>query len=325
MKIAIASGKGGTGKTTVATALAEIIENSIYIDMDVEEPNGHIFLKPENIKQEIYEELIPQIDPNICTYCGKCADACIYSALSIVKSIKKIMFFKELCHSCGVCAYVCPVEGALKEVPTRKGVINFGYSEKIGKHSSNKNNFNSNNNEPSNNKSISDNNKKQNFNENINFIEGILDLGQPSAVPLISGINKIIDNKYSNFKDKMLILDAPPGTSCPVVATLERADFIILVTEPTPFGLNDLDLALSLIKDLNKPYALVINKYDKENDIAIEFAKEKNIKIIAKIPFDLKVAKSYSKGNSILEVSAEIKEEFINIYDYIKKTFNIKN
>lgn len=305
MKIAIASGKGGTGKTTVATALAETIPDSFYIDMDVEEPNGHIFLKPEILETKVYEEPIPQIDPDICTYCGKCADACIYSALSIVKSIKKIIFFKELCHSCGVCTYVCPVKDAIKEVPSRKGIINFGVTKKIQKENPKENVYN-----------IKSNNRNLNYNK-FNFIEGILDLGEPSAVPLISGINKILDSVEE--KDRYFILDAPPGTSCPVVATLEKADFIILVTEPTPFGLNDLELTLSLVKDLNIPFALVINKLDKAKDLGQDFAKKHDLNIIGKIPFDINIAKNYSKGESILDLSPEIRKEFYNIYNYIKK------
>ncbi len=285
MKIAVASGKGGTGKTTVAVALSLLIDNSIYVDMDVEEPNGKIFLKPEIKDSIVYNELIPKINEDICTFCGKCADACVYNAISIIKPIKKAMFFEELCHSCGACAYVCPVEGAIKEVDKRKGIINKGI---FGKSS------------------------------NINFIEGILDIGEPSAVPLISGINKMIND------DKLYILDAPPGTSCPVVATLEESDYVVMVTEPTPFGLNDLKLALSIVKELDKPHGIVINKYEENNTLVNEFVRENDIEIIGTIPFDRKIAENYSKGIAIIDFSPVIKESFLNIIGKIEKVLNKK-
>ena len=291
MKIAIASGKGGTGKTTVATTLAYLLsnlksKNIIYVDMDVEEPNGYIFLKPEIVESKEYSELIPEINEDKCVYCGKCADVCVYNAISIIKPIKKAIFFEQLCHSCGACAYVCPVEGAIVEKPKRKGIINKGIF-----------------------KLDHDENKK------INFIEGVLDVGEPSAVPLISGINRIIDE--NNGKNFLYILDAPPGTSCPVVNTIESCDYVVLVTEPTPFGINDLKLTLDVIKDLKKDVGLVINKWDEKNLLAEKFAEENNLEIIGKIPFKKEIAKFYSKGELIQNLSDDIKNEFNMIAEKI--------
>lgn len=273
MKIAVASGKGGTGKTTISTLLAYAGENTQYVDCDVEEPNGRIFLKPDIEKTVEYTELVPKINTDICTFCGKCSDACVYKALVVIKAIKKTMFFSELCHSCGVCKYVCPVEDALTEMPKVKGKINIG---KAG---------------------------------NISFLEGILDVGEASAVPLIRGLKKYINS------EKTTILDSPPGTSCPVVETVEDADFIVLVTEPTPFGLNDLKLAVELTRDLKKPFGIIINKYDKNIRLIDNYTERENIDILYRLKFSREFAKVYSSGNLPFN---SLKDDFKNILYQIK-------
>jgi len=285
MKIAVASGKGGTGKTTVAVALSAMIPNAIYVDMDVEEPNGKIFLKPKIMEKRDFTQKIPEIQIDVCTYCGKCADACVYSSISIIKPLKKALFFQDLCHSCGVCSYVCPEEGAIIEKDKVIGVINFGsFAEK----------------------------------DNINFIEGVLNVGESSAVPLISGVNRVIQDKNALY-----VLDAPPGTSCPVVATLEDSDYVVLVTEPTPFGLNDLKLALEIVRKLGKPHGMVINKYDPSYMQAESFAKENHVEILGRIPFDKRVAEAYSQGLLLGEMSGDLRKELQTIIARLEKALGV--
>ncbi len=254
MKIAVASGKGGTGKTTISTMLAYADDNSQYIDCDAEEPNGHIFLKPAIDKIIPFNLPVPQINTDICTFCEKCSDACVYKALVIVPQIKKVMFFDELCHSCGTCSYVCPVDKALIEVDKEIGKIRFGKAN------------------------------------HISFVEGLLNIKEASATQLISHLKTYIDSK------KTVILDAPPGTSCTVVATLEDVDFVILVTEPTPFGLSDLKLAVELVRDMNIPFGIIVNKHDDSISLIDDYAKEENIDILYRLPFSEDFAKNYSKG-----------------------------
>ncbi len=276
MWITVASGKGGTGKTTISVSLALAANNAVYVDADVEEPNGTLFLNPIIDKEIIYNEPIPEIHTDKCTFCGKCADACVYKAIVILKPLKKAMFFPELCHSCGLCAYVCPVEGALIEVPKEKGKIRFGHTNKL------------------------------------EFIEGVLNLGEASATPLIRGMKKYIP------KDKNVIIDAPPGTSCPVVESTEDSDFTLLVTEPTPFGLNDLMLTVSVIKQMHMPFGIVINKSSKNDIIIDEYADREGIPILGRIPFDVKIAEQYSRGVPAIYSLQNGEAVFSDIYSKIE-------
>ncbi len=278
MWITVASGKGGTGKTTVSVSLALALENGVYVDADVEEPNGALFLKPEIEKVVPYTEPIPQINTDVCTFCGKCADACVYKAIVILKPLKKAMFFPELCHSCGLCAYVCPVKGALTEIPKKKGEIKFGNSN------------------------------------GIQFIEGTLELGESSATPLIRGMKKFIPRG-----DKNVVIDAPPGTSCPVVEAMEDSDFVLLVTEPTLFGLNDLKLTVSLVRELKLPFGIVINKAEEGNDLIDRYAEEEKIPILGRIPFERSIAEDYSKGIPAIYALENGKAIFSDIYKQIKE------
>ena len=276
MWITVASGKGGTGKTTISVSLAIAANNAVYVDADVEEPNGALFLNPTIDKEIVYTEPIPEIHTDKCIFCGKCADACVYKAIVILKPLKKAMFFPELCHSCGLCAYVCPVEGALIEVPKEKGKIRFGHTNKL------------------------------------EFIEGVLNLGEASATPLIRGMKKYIP------KDKNVIIDAPPGTSCPVVESTEDSDFTLLVTEPTPFGLNDLMLTVSVIKQMHMPFGIVVNKSSKNDVIIDEYADKEGIPILGRIPFDVKIAEQYSKGVPAIYSLHNGEAVFSDIYFKIK-------
>jgi len=278
MYIAVASGKGGTGKTLVSTSLALCAREygCTYVDLDVEEPNGAIFMVPE-IREEIPFTLqVPEIDENVCTFCETCAKSCLFNALAILPPVKKTMFFPDLCHSCGVCTYVCPVDGALKEVPREIGKIRIGRSG------------------------------------DIKFIEGRLQVGQLSGVPLIRGII----NNYMDM-ESLLIVDSSPGTSCPVVESLKKSDYVVLVTEPNPFGLNDLKLTVELVKELGKDAGIIVNKDNGKSTIIDEFSREANIPVILKIPYSIDIQKDYSNGIPLVESMPGIIEKFKVIIDMI--------
>ncbi len=278
MKVAVASGKGGTGKTIVSTSLFLSVNDAAYIDMDVEEPNGAIFISPEIEREERFSLPVPSFNENICTFCNACAEACVYSAISVIPQAKKVLFFEELCHSCGVCKYVCPEPGAIVEVPKEIGTIRVG--------------------------------------NNGNFVEGTLDIGIPSAVPLISGIKRYIPD------NDVVILDSPPGTSCPVVETLKDSDYVILVTEPTPFGINDLSLALDIVRELEKPHGIIVNKHNEKVSLAREFARSKDVEILLEIPFSRKVAEGYSKGIPLVDIEPEYRSNFKDLIERIRVTIS---
>lgn len=260
MIIAVASGKGGTGKTLVATALALSAGDCTYVDLDVEEPNGFVFLKPDIEKEIPYALPVPEINEAACTFCRKCAEACMFNALTVMPSLKKTLLFPDLCHSCGSCSYVCNVPGALKEVGKEIGLIRTG---KTG---------------------------------SIRFIEGRLHVGRPSGVPLISGI---IDRYLE--PDSLFIIDSSPGTSCPVAESLKKSDYVILVTEPTPFGLNDLKLTVELVQELGKDAGIIINKNNGKRTGIDDFSAETGIPILLKIPYSITIQEDYSKGVSLVE------------------------
>ncbi len=276
MIISIASGKGGTGKTTVATALAQAIGNVQFLDCDVEEPNAHLFLKPEREHIETVYVSVPEFDRNLCTYCGECGKICQFHAIVSVK--KSILLFPQLCHSCGGCIRVCP-SGALKEVKRETGVIESGRSG------------------------------------HIEFHHGILNIGEAKSPPLIKELKKKIKNNVP------VILDCPPGTSCPVVASLKDTDYILLVTEPTPFGLNDLKLAVHLVRSLNIPFSVIINRSDTGDNRVKEYCVSEHIDVSMEIRDDRKVAEGYSRGDTLLETLPELKTEFIKLFENIKRRF----
>lgn len=271
MKIAVASGKGGTGKSTVSTNLAyflsKIYKDVALLDCDVEEPNCHIFMKPDfNYSQSVYVR-VPKINAEKCIGCGKCAEVCQYNSLAFVK--EKVLVFGELCHGCGSCKLICPAN-AIEETGRETGVIEAGFAQGFG------------------------------------FIHGKSRIGEAMSPPLIKAVKK-----YGNEKDfKIQILDCPPGTSCPVIAAVNGVDFVIMVTEPTPFGLYDLKLAVDVVRKIDLPFGIVINR-SCENDSLIEnWAKEENIKILTKIPDDRKIAECYSKGKLVLRAMPEFKKYF---------------
>ncbi|MBN2569345.1 MAG: ATP-binding protein [Deltaproteobacteria bacterium] len=283
MKIAVASGKGGTGKTTVATNLAltagMLGEMVTYLDCDVEEPNGHLFLHPEMQESSSIGVPVPQVDKEKCNGCGKCADICQYSAIVCVK--ENVLIFPGLCHACGGCKRVCPT-GAISEISRDIGTIEQGYAEHIG------------------------------------FVHGRLNIGDIMVPPLIRAVKKI-------DPPGIQIIDTPPGTSCPVITTLRGADFVLLVTEPTPFGLNDLGLAVETVKELGIDYAVVVNRADEDNPSAQQFCQDRGIPIIAEIPDDRRIAEAYSRGELIISALPQYRDVFEKLFRDIQERLSTRS
>lgn len=279
MKIAIASGKGGTGKTTLSANLAAFLSENepvVLADLDVEEPNSGLFIRGKLVYEEEKYKMIPNWDEDVCTLCGECQKNCNFHA--VIQLGPQILVFPELCHSCYACSELCPVN-ALPMVPQRMGQL------------------------------------KQFWYNNIDFIESRLDIGQEQAVPLIAQTIEFVDTHFDN--DIIQLFDSPPGTSCPVIEATKEADYVILVTEPTPFGLHDLKLAVETMKALKKEFGVVINRYGVGNDDVVEYCLHENIPVLAKIPNSRKVAEIYSKGQLIYDKIPEIKEQFVKLKDFI--------
>jgi MinD superfamily P-loop ATPase len=275
MIISIASGKGGTGKTTVATNLAVSLGSGVQLlDCDVEEPNAHLFLNPVIEKKKTVFTPVPQIDEEKCNFCKKCAQICRFKAIAVIKEI--VLTFPELCHSCGGCMEVCP-EKAITETGRELGVIEIGHRNSLA------------------------------------FAHGRLRVGEAMSPPLIREVRS-----YTR-SDKLTIIDAPPGTSCPVIAAMKGADFVLMVTEPTPFGLHDLKLAVEAVKLLEIPRGLVINRSDIGDDGVRTYAKMENIPILMEIPFDRRIAEVYSRGKLIVEEMPEWEERFRKLYLHIQE------
>ncbi|MFO8109657.1 MAG: ATP-binding protein [Thermoplasmata archaeon] len=273
MKIAVASGKGGTGKTTVAINLALSLGDCTLVDCDVEEPNTNVFL---NIELEQVEELnlpVPKIDKEKCTLCGKCSEFCQYNAL--VTLPKEVLLFPELCHGCGGCSLVCE-DGAISEQQRPIGVINKGARK------------------------------------GITYLQGLLNIGEPMATPLIAALKDKIQD------DNLVILDSPPGCACSFIETVRDCDHCILVTEPTPFGLYDLKLAVAVVRDLKIPLSVVINKDGVGNDRVERYCEDEGIRIVMKIPYDTEIAKLYSQGTPFVLEKKEWKNKFRELVEVLK-------
>jgi MinD superfamily P-loop ATPase len=273
MIISIASGKGGTGKTTVATNLAVSLGGGVQLlDCDVEEPNAHLFIHPVFEKTEVVSTGVPEVDETKCNLCGKCGEICQFKAIVVIG--ETVLPFQELCHSCGGCMEVCP-EHAIREGQRVLGKIEFGRRN------------------------------------GLEFIHGRLRVGEAMAPPLIRKVRSFAD------PDKVTIIDAPPGTSCPVIASMKGADFVLLVTEPTPFGLHDVKLAVGAVRILGIPCGLVINRSDMGDDHLREYAGAEGIPILMEIPFDRKIAESYSRGELLVDVKPLWREKFLELYQRI--------
>ncbi|MDD2927465.1 MAG: ATP-binding protein [Candidatus Omnitrophica bacterium] len=275
MIISIASGKGGTGKTTVAVNLALSLKNIQLLDCDVEEPNAHLFIKPY-IKDKVGASIpVPEVDEAKCTHCGKCRDVCAYHAIAVVPGDSSnkgsVLIFTHLCHGCGACSLLCP-RGAIKEVSKKIGIIEMGEKG------------------------------------NMQFVQGRLNIGETMSPPLIRQVKNYIN------PTKTVIIDAPPGTSCPVITAVKGSDFCVLVTEPTPFGLNDLILAVEVLRKLQIPFGVVINRSDIGDGKVEDYCRQGYIPVLMKIPFSREIAVSYSRGTPIVEKDLSYRNKFINLY-----------
>ncbi len=281
LTISVASGKGGTGKTTIATnlavALAEQGRNVAYIDCDVEEPNGHIFLKPEIKKVSEVNVLIPHVDLKKCTFCGECSEICEYNAIAVFQ--KKVMVFPSLCHSCGGCYHICP-ERAIHEIGRPIGIINIGTGQ------------------------------------GVKFFEGRLNVGEAISPPITRVLRGITPTW------EVSLIDAPPGTSCPVIEAVKATDFVVLVSEPTPFGLNDLKLAVEMVRALKLKFGVVINRCDIGDDNLEKYCRIENIDILARLPFARKIAKTYSRGEMISLSDPGYNSTMLNIFKIIEDKVN---
>ena len=280
MKITIASGKGGTGKTTVSTNLSSYLANLgkkvVLADLDVEEPNSALFIDSKLKNEKVCSKMVPIWESEQCLLCGECAKVCNFNAIVALPS--EILVFPELCHSCYACSELCPTN-SLPMNPTRIGEI------------------------------------KEYEAKNFSFVEGRLDLGQEMAVPLISQTIEYVDE---NFKEHIKIFDAPPGTSCPVIEASRGSDFVVLITEATPFGLNDLKLAVETWRVLKQNFGVIINRYGIGDESVLKYCKDENIPIITKIQNDKEVAKLYSKGELIYPKIAHFKKSLDEIVEFTR-------
>jgi len=272
--ISVASGKGGTGKTLVATSLALSLEGQVQLlDCDVEEPNDHVFLKPNFTKRESVYVPIPKVDEEKCTHCGKCAEVCAYNAIAAMK--KKVLVFPELCHGCGACSYLCPEE-AISEVGKEVGVVEIGHSA------------------------------------SIQFAHGKLNVGEAMAPPVIRKVKEGINHEGA------VIIDVSPGTSCPVVESIRGSDFCLLVTEPTPFGLNDLILAVEVVRKLEIPCGLILNRAGVGDRKVEEYCLKENIPVLLTIPLDTRIAGYYSRGIPLVEGIPQWRGHFLELFDRVR-------
>jgi len=277
MIISVASGKGGTGKTTVAVnlALSLIDSHSVqFLDCDVEEPNAHFFLNIHTLQSKPVFLPVPEIIEGKCTYCGKCAEVCAYNAIAVLKD--NVLVFPELCHGCGGCTLLCP-EQAIKEKGQKIGVIEYSSEN------------------------------------NLQFIHGKLDIGQAMSPPIIREVKKHINAAQT------IIIDVPPGTSCPVIEAVKGSDVSLLVTEPTPFGLNDLRLAVETLRILKIPFGVVVNRADIGDRQVQNYCLKENIPVLMTIPMDKNIAVAYSEGKTIIETQPSYKQKFLELFKKLKK------
>jgi len=280
MIIAVASGKGGTGKTTIATSLALSLTAQpgqavpatippLFLDCDVEAPNAHLFLHPLYSDRRAVSILVPKIDEQKCTHCGKCAEVCQYHAIAVLG--RKTLVFPQLCHGCGSCTLICP-EKAISEIQDEIGMLERGQTS-----------------------------------AGIDFAHGVLSIGEPMAVHVIRQLKKWVASKPG----QVVIVDTSPGSSCPVVEALRGADFVLLVTEPTPFGLHDLKLAVQVTREMNIPTGVVINRVQEDPSdliyLAVDnYCTQQGLPVLMRIPFERKIAEGIAHGKTLVEICPEI-------------------
>jgi len=260
--------------------LALSLNNVQFLDCDVEEPNAHLFLKPDIKDKKAATIPVPEVDESMCDYCGKCREVCAYNAIAVFPSDKErkgsVLIFPHLCHGCGGCSLLCP-QDAIREENKEIGIVEIGNCG------------------------------------DMQFVHGRLNIGEIMSPPLIKQVKGYINPK------RTVIIDAPPGTSCPVIASVKESDFCILVTEPTPFGLNDLILAVEVLEKMCIPFGIVINRSDIGDDKVDLFCREKNIPILMRIPFDKEIAFLYSNGVPLVREKKEYKERFKDMLDLINR------
>ena len=275
MIVSVASGKGGTGKTTVAVSLALSLNLKVQLlDCDVEGPNDQIFFQAKNFSEKVVYQMVPEVDEKVCEYCGKCAQFCKFNAIAVVP--KKVIIFPEICHGCGGCTLLCPKK-ALSERERPIGVVR---RASIG---------------------------------NVELVYGELNAGEPLPVPVVREV------KRHQCKDRVAIIDAPPGTSCPVIHSIYGSDYCILVTEPTPFGLHDLRLMVDVVRALGIPFGVIVNKGGFGDRKVYEYCEKEGIRILLEIPFDKKIAEFYSKGVALVGGFPEWQKHFQALFERIKK------
>jgi MinD superfamily P-loop ATPase len=267
--ISIASGKGGTGKTTVATNLAAVSPvATCYSDCDVEEPNGHIFLKPKIIKETRVTRPVPKVDAERCDLCGLCAESCRFNALAVHPL--GVSVFEDLCHACGGCMLACPID-AIGEITRDVGAVIKGTRGNLG------------------------------------FVSGKLNIGEAVVPPVVKAVRRELRDK------ELTLIDAPPGTACPVIAAVQGTDYCLLVTEPTPFGLNDLRLAVEMVRRLALPFGVLINRAGIGNGETESYCESEEIPILAQIPDDRRIAEAYSRGEMIIDAIPEMRQQFLKL------------
>lgn len=284
MKIAVASGKGGTGKTFLSTNLFWAAQKSgittTLVDCDAEEPNDCEFIPGYILNTQVVSQKIPVIDPDKCTFCGKCFDYCNYNAIVFLPQNNYIQVIEDLCHGCGACSVACNFK-AISEKEKPIGTV-----------------------------------KQLYVNIYADLIEAETIPGVHSPVPVIKKAIQYADHNH------LIILDSPPGISCPFIATVEKADYVVLVTEPTPFGLNDLKLSAETLQKIGKPFGVVVNRAGLGNNSVFNWLKEKRIPLLMEIPFNKEIAKIYSEGNLLVETNPRYYERFLRLLRTIYEKIN---
>jgi len=278
MKIAVASGKGGTGKTTLSVAIAKAVHGSVaLLDCDVEEPNCHLFFhrKPEAIGH--VKVAVPVVNQSICTGCRKCAALCEFNAIVSFAGAPALVF-PELCHSCGGCVLVCS-EGAINEIPHEIGMI-----------------------------------ERMFFGEGKELITGRLNIGHAMAPPVIRAVNRELTDA------DLIVIDSPPGTSCPFVTSVKEADFAIFVTEPTPFGLHDLKLAVETVREIGTPFGVVINRMEQPDNRITEYCCKEGITVLLQIQSSRYIAETIAGGGSLLDADPTMGEKLRRMVSQIEST-----